>query len=404
MAKGSLFKDIAKDGTVSWRVRVDMVDPVTGKRRQPQRTYKTKREAEAGLAQWLVEIEHGTAVERSTMTLGAYLAYWLDSVAQHRVRPTTLTSYRQIIRHRIVPMLGQMALQRLTPAQVQAIYGQLLDGGRRDGRGRALSPRSVRYTHAVLRMALQDAVKLGLVPRNVCDAATPPKAARPQVEYWGIDDMRRFLRAARRDRYSTLWILALRTGMRRGELLGLRWQDVDLDQAVLHVRQSLVQSGGVMGFQEPKTSGGRRSVTLDDASVAALREHRARQLEERLKAGALWQGEGHDLVFTTERGTPPQPSNINRRFTALIARAGAPRIPFHGMRHSHATMLLTRGVHPKVVAERLGHAGIAITLQTYSHVVPGLQRQAADAVEQALGDDAGNGEEADGEDMPARKA
>ncbi len=388
MAKGSLFKEVAKDGTVSWRVRVDMVDPVTGKRRQPQRTYKTKREAEAGMAQWLVEIDRGTAVERSNMMLGEYLAYWLDSVAQHRVRPTTLASYRQIIRNRIAPALGEIPLQRLTPAQVQAIYGRLLEGGRRDGRGRALSPRSVRYTHAVLRMALQDAVKLGLVPRNVCDAATPPKAARPQVEYWDIDDMRRFLGVAREDRYGALWILALHTGMRRGELLGLRWQDVDLDQAILQVRQSLVESGGVIGFQEPKTSGGRRSITLDDTTVTTLRGHRTRQLEERLKASVLWQGEGNDLMFTTERGTPPQPSNINRRFVALISRAGVSRIPFHGMRHSHATMLLTRGVHPKVVAERLGHAGIAITLQTYSHVVPGLQRQAADIVGQTLAEEA----------------
>src|SRR5579864_8201484 len=193
MAKGSVFKEAARDGTVSWRVRVDMVDPVSGKRRQPQRTFRTKREAEAGLAQWLVEIERGTVVDRSKMTLGEYLTYWLDTVAQHRVRPTTFASYRQIIHNRITPALGAVCLQRLTPAQVQAIYGRLLENGRRDGRGKGLSHRSVRYTHAVLRMALEDAMKLGLVTRNVCDAAVPPRAARPQIVYWDTGDMRRFL-------------------------------------------------------------------------------------------------------------------------------------------------------------------------------------------------------------------
>jgi integrase len=299
----------------------------------------------------------------------------LEAVAQHRVRPTTLASYGQIVRNRIVPALGTVPLQQLTPAQAQALYGRLLENGRVDGRGPKLSPRSVRYTHAVLRMALEDAVQLGLLSRNACDAATPPRAVRPQIKYWDTPDVQRFLDVACEDRLRALWVLALHTGLRRGELLGLRWSDVDLDQAVLHVRRSLVQSGGVLGFQEPKTSSGRRTIALDTPCVVALREHRARQAEQRLRMGSLWQD--HDQAFATELGTPLEPSNVDRRFRALVTRAGVPRIPFHGLRHTHATLLMKAGVNPKVASERLGHANITLTLSTYSHVLPQMQQEAA---------------------------
>jgi hypothetical protein len=201
MAKGSLFKEVAKDGTVSWRVRVDMVDPVTGKRRQPQRTYKTKREAEAGMAQWLVEIERGTAVVNSRMTVGAYMAYWLDTSARHRVRPTTLESYEQKVRLYIVPVLGTVPIQRLTSAQVQVFYGGLLRGER------VISPRTVRYVHAILHRALKEAVSLGIVSRNITDAVAPPKAPRPPIKSWDVADARRFLAVAASDHYHPLWLI-----------------------------------------------------------------------------------------------------------------------------------------------------------------------------------------------------
>jgi integrase len=171
--------------------------------------------------------------------------------------------------------------------------------------------------------------------------------------------------------------------MRRGEVLGVRWQDLDLDRALLRVRQSLVQSGGVLGFQEPKTSSSRRTIALDETCVATLREQRNRQMVQRLTMGPLWHGQ--DLVFATDLGMPLHPSNVNRRFGALIIRAGVPRIPFHGMRHTHATMLMKHGVNPKVVSERLGHATIAITLSTYSHVLPQMQEQAAAIFAAAVG-------------------
>jgi integrase len=198
---------------------------------------------------------------------------------------------------------------------------------------------------------------------------------RPPIKYWDVDDVQRFLDVACEDHLCVLWVLALHTGLRRGELLGLRWGDVDLDRAVLQVRRSLVQSGGVMGFQEPKTSSGRRTIALDAPCVVGLREHRARQAEQRLRMGPLWQD--HDQVFATELGTPLQPSNVDRRFRALLTKAGVPRIPFHGLRHTHATLLMKHGVHPKVASERLGHANITLTLSTYSHVLPQMQEEAA---------------------------
>jgi len=218
------------------------------------------------------------------------------------------------------------------------------------------------------------------------DAVAPPKDRRRVVESWDVADVQRFLHAAAGDRrYGPVWLVALHTGMRRGELLGLRWQDVDLDTGVLHVRQALsvvsTDDGPKVTFGEPKTHSGRRTIALDTTCVAVLREHRARQIERRLALGPQWR-EG-DLVFTNEVGGPVDPMNLYHRFVAL-AKAGVSRIPLHGLRHTHATLLMKHGVNPKVVAERLGHADITLTLSTYSHVLPQMQQQATDVFAEAI--------------------
>ena len=374
MAKGSIFKEVARDGTVSWRVRVDMVDQATGKRRQPQRSYKTKREAEAGMAQWLVEIERGIAVATSRMTTKEYMAFWLDTSARHRVRATTLESYEQKIRLYIAPALGTTPLQRLTPAQIQAFYNALLTGDTTGARD-VVAPRTVRYVHAILHRALKEALSLGLVSRNVTEAVAPPKAPRPPIKSWDVADVRRFLTVAEPDGYSPVWLIALHTGMRRGELLGLRWQDVDARAGVLHVRQGVVFVGSELRMSEPKTASGRRTIALDPPCVQALHEHRQRQTERRLRRGPEWRD--HDLVFANDLGGPIDPSNLYHRFVKLVKAAGVPRISFHGMRHTHATLLMKHGAHPKVASERLGHANITLTLQTYSHVLPQMRQEAA---------------------------
>jgi integrase len=377
MAKGSVFKDVATDGSVRWRVRIDMVDPVTGKRRQPQRTYRTRREAEAGLAEWLVEVERGTAVVHSRMTVGEYMAYWLDTSARHRVRATTLESYEQKTRLYIVPALGGVPLQKLTPAQLQALYGGLLQ------RERPVSPRTVRYVHAIVHRALKEALNLGLVARNVSDAVSPPRDRRPPIKAWDVPDVQRFLDIAHDDGYWPLWLIAVHTGMRRGELLGLRWSDVDLSKGLLHVRRSLIQTSAGVGFQEPKTATSRRAIALNAVCVTALREHKVRQNERRLRLGAGWPD--NDLVFASAVGTPIDGTTAYHRFLLLAEKAGCPRIPFHGLRHTHATILMKSGINPKVASERLGHSTIALTLQTYSHVLPQMQQEAADIFAAVLG-------------------
>ena len=372
MAQGTITKFDTDDG-VRWRVRVDMVDPETGRRLRPQRTYKTRREAEAGLAHWRTEIEHGMAVIPSGKTVGEYLEFWLDSSARHRVRTTTFVSYQRLVRLYIIPTLGNVSIQKLSAAQIQALYSSLLTKGSRDGT--SLAPRTVRYVHAILRRALKEALALGLVPRNVTEAVSPPKAPRPPIKGWVMLDLRRFMAVAHDDGYSPLWLLAAHTGMRQGELLGLRWQDIDLDRGVCRVVQAVPTVHNGIEFTPPKTASGRRTIALDNTCVVALREHRTRQNERRLATGAAWQD--YDLVIPSTIGTPLNNSNVYHRFIKLTAEAGLPRIPFHGLRHTHATLLMQAGVHPKVVSERLGHADISLTLSTYSHVLPQMQEEAA---------------------------
>lgn len=373
MARGTIIKIETEDGT-RWRVRVDMDDPTTGRRLRPQRTYKTRREAEAGLAQWRADIERGTAVVPSGKSVREYLEFWLDTSARHRVRGTTFASYQRLVRLYIIPALSTMALQKLSAAQIQALYSSLLTGG--GGRsGKGLAPRTVRYIHAILRRAMREALALGLVARNVTEAVSPPKAPRPPVKSWDAADLRRFMAVAQEDGYSPLWLLAVHTGMRQGELLGLRWQDVDLDRGVAHVVQALPTVRQGVQFSQPKTASGRRTIALDATCIAALREHKARQNERRLAIGVLWHD--YDLVIASAIGTPLNHTNVYHRFIKLVAIAGVPRIPFHGLRHTHATLLMAAGVHPKVVSERLGHADISLTLSTYSHVLPQMQQEAA---------------------------
>jgi integrase len=367
----------------SWQVRVDLgPDPVTGKRRQGSKTFRTRKEAEIELARWLREIDTGTALDPSRMTFGEFLDHWLEEHLRHRLRPSTFNSYRAQVRLHIRPVLGGTPMQKLQPMQIQALYAAKLTGERADGRESGLSPKSVRYLHGIIHQALDQALQWQMVTRNIADSVTPPRTRQPRIQTWDADEVRRFLEAAEGDTYGPLWILALGTGMRRGELLGLRWQDLDLAGARLHVRQCLVEIGGVPTLQEPKTASGRRVVALPPSVTDTLRAHRTSQLEQRLAIGSAWQD--HDLVIAKDDGSPVTPGNVNRHLNRIARKAGVPRIRFHDLRHTHATLLLRQRVHPKIVSERLGHATIAMTLDTYSHVLPDMQEQAATEFEGLL--------------------
>jgi integrase len=316
-------------------------------------------------------------VEPSKRTLGSYLLEeWLPDNQPPRLRPSSYANYTNYTSTHVVPRLGDIELQRLTPSNLSSFYRALLTDARRDGQG--LAPKTVRNIHAMLHRALKDAVRLGYLVRNVADAVTPPRGASPEMQVWTPEQLRAFLAHARYDRLYGLWLLVATTGMRRAELAGLRWVDIDLDAARLSPRRPRVVVNYVVHESEPKTRMGKRSLALDPATLAALREHQAHQEQERADVGSAWRDSG--LVFTRPDGAPIHPDLITDWFRRLARAAGLPPIRLHDVRHSYATAALAAGVPAKVVSERLGHATVAITLDVYSHVIPGMDAAAANAV------------------------
>lgn len=382
----SITKRINKNGSVSWVAVVDAPrDAATNKRKQLRRSFNTRREALAWERGVLTDIRRGSYVPPDTKTVGEYLEEWLEGYARSACRPNTFDRYAGLIRGHIIPALGRIRLDQLTPLDLTRFYSEKREQGRLDGQAGGLSPRTIRYLHATLHESLRHAVQWGLVTRNVADAVRPPKLERHEMATWGSTDVERFLSESMGSRYHLIFKLALYTGLRRGELLGLRWSDLNLDRHELTVRQTLIDRNGKLEFGHPKSHRSRRPVEFTSALSAELREHRARQHTERLRAGSMWQH--YDLVFATPLGGPVQPSNLARAFRAITRAAGLPPIRFHDLRHTHATLLFAAGAHPKVVAERLGHGSITLTLDTYSHVMPGMQRDAVDRLDAFLSAD-----------------
>ncbi len=346
----------------NWRAQV----VVNGQRHGV--TGKTRREAQEKLRKLLGDADRGLLPPSERLTLAMHIERWLDDVIKPSVRPRTTKGYRDIARLHIVPTLGKMKLTQIQPNHVQQLHSQLTDSG--------LSAKSVRNVHAVLRHALNQAVDWNLTPRNVASLAHPPRIDRQEVIALRADEVRALLTFVRGDPWKALIATALATGMRQGELLGLKWANVDLTGQKLHVQRQLQRDGT---YGEPKTAKGRRTIDLPATCVAVLRDHRRQQTEERLLVGPEWQQT--DLVFCTHQGKPLGHRNVLRAFKLIMLRAGLPDVPFHARRHTAATLLLTQGVHPKVVQERLGHATIAMTLDIYSHPIPSMGRAAADQLD-----------------------
>ena len=364
-----------------WYVDVDLPPGPDGKRRRRGvGGFKTKREAKAAEAEALRRIRDGVFVEPSRLTVGVYLTeMWLPSMVS-QVRATTLGGYRHNVRAYIVPRLGDISLQRLTTARVGAFYGELVASGGKGGR--PLSPKTVRYVHTTLRRALRDAMADGLVVRNVAGQARPPRARQVEMHTWTAAEVGTFLASVREDRLYAAWLLLATLGLRRGELLGLRWPDVDLITGRIAIRNTLVMVDGKPVMAEPKTAKGRRSLMLAPQVLEAVRAHRAHQAAERLSWGVDYTDSG--VVVTTEDGRPMHPETLSGLFVRQAKRVGLPPIRLHDLRHSVASILLAQGVHPKVVSEQLGHATIALTLDTYSHVIPSLQQEAAGVMAAAV--------------------
>jgi integrase len=363
-------------------------DPATGKRRQRTKGgFRTRKECLQALNDVIAAARAGTFVEPAKRTVESFLVQeWLPAVKPPRVRESTWLSYQLNIQNHIVPALGRLNLQALTPGQLTAFYRHLLTSGRRDGKG-GLAPKTVKNIHATLHPALAVAMRWGYVVRNVADAVDLPKVSAPEMQVWSPEQLRTFLAHVRADRLFAAWMLFATTGMRRGEVAGLRWTDVDLRAGQVKVAKPRVAVRYQVHVSEPKTLKGKRWLALDPATATALREHRTRQAEERLMVGPGWVDSG--LVFTWPDGRELHPERFTRWFQHHAHDAGLPKIRLHDVRHSYATAALAAGVPAKVVSERLGHANIAITMDTYSHVLPGMDERAASAVARLiLGDEA----------------
>lgn len=364
--EGNIYQ--RKDGR--WEARISLPG---GKRKNY--LAKTRQEASKLMAAGLRDLENGLAIVSDNRTVGQCLNDWLKT-AEGSVRPSTLKSYRTWVLVHLIPSLGNIKLRRLSPEQVQRFYRQKLDEG--------LSPTSVSHIHAVLHKALEQGVRWRAIPLNITDLVDKPKVMVREMKVLSPDQAKALLVTAEGDRFEALYVLALATGMRQGELLGLRWDDIDLEDRRIQVQANLQRTKEGLVLISPKTSRSRRRVALGEVVIAALRRHQARQGAERLAAGSAW--DDRNLVFCNTLGRPVEATNLLRRaLKPLLNRAGLPPIRFHDLRHTAATLLLSKGVHPKVVSDMLGHSQIGITLNTYSHVLPDMQRDATAAMDSILG-------------------
>jgi integrase len=349
----------------------------TAKGRKRRTLYgRTRAEVAAKLAKALSDREGGITFDADNLRLGDYLLRWLEDSKKGSVKRVTYEGYARQMRNHLVPTLGRIKLKALTPAHLRGLYREKTETG--------LSARTVGYIHTTIHNALEQAVKDGLLPRNVANAVKPPQLCKEEIQPLTPAQTKTLFEAVGGDRFEALYVLAVTAGPRQGELLGLKWEDIALDRGLPQVRRTLSgTNGGEPVFSDPKTAKGRRSVKLTARAVEALKRHRERQLKEREEVAGLWQN--HDLVFPTQVGTPMSRHNlVARSFKPLLKRAGLPEIRFHDLRHTCATLMLAVGANPKVAQEALGHANVTITLDTYSHLLPNMQDEVAEKVNELL--------------------
>jgi len=368
---------IIKRGKNSYSIAISLgKDPTTGKYKQQWVSVRgTKKDAERRLSELLHQIDNGTFITPGKTTLAEYLERWLKDYVWPNLSRRTAEGYESIVRCHLVPALGSIPLTHLKPEHLQRYYSEKLSGGRYDGKG-DLSRTTVSHHHTCLHRALKMALQWGLIRHNPADAITAPRPQRSEIHTMNEDDLSTFLEAAEKTPYHVLFYTALFTGMRRSELLALRWCDLDLLLCQVYVTRSLhhLRTGEIV-FRAPKTAKGRRMVSLSPSAAKLLQEHKDKQAAQRTMLEVPVKDD--DLVFSDFEGKPLLPDTVSHAWVKLVKRAGLDGIRFHDARHSHASLMLKQGVHPKVVQERLGHATISTTLDLYSHVTPGLQEAAA---------------------------
>jgi integrase len=366
---------IRRRGRQTYQVTLYLGADEKGQRKYHHKTFRgpdAKEEARTYLNKLLRDRDMHDFVKPPKLTLNQFLDKYLETVVRIRVRPVTFNNYENLCRLYIRPELGLRQLAAITPLEIQALYGRLLE--------RQLSPRTIRLVHSTLHGAFAQAVKWRMLSNNPTERVDLPRHKREETRPLSPEEARRFLKAAHGTRFGVLFELLLATGLRPGEALGLKWEDVDLTTGRIAIQRSLTRAGDL---QEPKTARARRSIPLPPSVTASLRQHRRKQAEERL-ATPNWRD--LDLVFPAETGSPMQDRHVVRRyFKPLLLAANLPaNIRLYDLRHTCATLLLAAGENPKIVSERLGHASVSLTLDTYSHVLPDMQESAASRLEATL--------------------
>jgi integrase len=346
----------------------------------------TKAAAQEALDKIRGQRRTASYVRPTTDTVAEYMSKWLASLPAQGRRPSTVDSYKRCLDY-VLPDLGHRRLDALTVHDLDELYGRLLVSGKRQAPGTGLSPRTVRYVHTVVHKALSDAVRKGTLARNVAEVASPPSSKStkpPEMAWWQPNELNAFLAMTAEEPLGPLFRLAGMTGMRRGEVCGLCWSDVDLDRGRIEVRHQLnvvrgAPNGGLIFSETTKTASARRTIDLDQATVSVLKAQSKRQKEHRLAIGAGWQNE-RDLVFTAPDGRPLDPESVAKVFARRVARSGLPRLRFHDLRHTHVAHLIAAEVPILVISKRLGHSSVSFTLDRYGHMMPEADFQAASAV------------------------
>jgi integrase len=367
--EGTIFQ--RPDGR--WVGRISLgYDTVAHKRLRKTVYGKSKSEVRKKLTELQSKADKGFTINTRSQSLGSFLDHWLNSVAKNNVRPSTYRSYEQIIRNHLIPGLGTYTLDKLTPQVIQNFLNAKSETGI-----------STEHLRRVLRAALSQAMNWELIVRNPAKLVSPPKKAQKEIAFLDVDQAKAFLEAVSNSHHEALYKVAISDGLRLGEALGLQWADIDFENRTLTVRKQLQRIDGKLQLVDPKTQKAKRTIPLPEFAIESLRQHRAKQLEMSLFQADVWQKS--DFVFTSSIGTPADPRNIRRSLDEILKTHNLPKLRFHDLRHTCASLLLAQGTDARTIMETLGHSQISVTLNTYSHVMPQLQRDSADRMDALLG-------------------
>ncbi|MEK3890204.1 site-specific integrase [Bacillus sp. FSL K6-3431] len=352
-------------------------DPVTKKRKQKRVSgFTSEKKARKSMIDMIAEINKGGYVEPTNKNLGEYLDEWLKH-KEKRVAYGTYLHYEGFVRNHIKPAIGNVKTHELKPMQLQLFYDGLLDAG-------VLSARSIHHIHRIISNALNLGVRMGEVQRNIASAVDPVTVKKKELNYWDVEDVNKYVEVARSHKHFIAFYLAIFTGMRQGEVLGLKWDALDFDNKTIHVHRAIKRKEGGHVLDDLKNDPSYRSISMSESLMFELKKHKTRQKEEKLKLGEDYDDQG--FVVATAVGSFVLPTNIGRAFRIMLKKTKVKQIRFHDMRHTHASLLFSQNIHPKIVQERLGHSSIQITLDTYSHMLPNMQEAAAAKLDEMFAD------------------